>query len=298
MANEPREISTLPDIDSISDNTLFVVSKDGYARKVSEYQLSEYYKDIFLSGGVPYGKELTESWASLQTRIKAGDFTGIHIGDYKTITLDGGETVIMEVAGIDQYYKCGETQIGHHIDFISRNCLGDAKVFNSNKSNNGTEQEHNPWRASDLFKAMNDEFEGVYSKLPSDVKECIIEKYAQLESRYSSISQLNDDDGKEWVFAGKLWFPTEIEILGTPYRSDINMAHVSGGGCNCQYPIFQGNMKHIIKNNIISGNRASYWTISAGRNTSTRFCYINFRGYPDLVDSDNTRNVLLCFRIG
>lgn len=61
----------------------------------------EALKDIFLSGAVPYGKELTESWPALRTRIKAGDFSGIHIGDYKTITLTTGEVVVMEVAGID-----------------------------------------------------------------------------------------------------------------------------------------------------------------------------------------------------
>ena len=68
---------------------------------------AEYFRGGFLAngpGGVPYGKELTEGWAALQARIKNGNFSGIHIGDYKTISLTTGEKVIMEVAGIDQYY--------------------------------------------------------------------------------------------------------------------------------------------------------------------------------------------------
>lgn len=60
---------------------------------------------MVLSGGVPYGKELTESWASLQARTQAGNFKGIRIGDFKPITLTTGEVVIMEVAGIDQYHR-------------------------------------------------------------------------------------------------------------------------------------------------------------------------------------------------
>ena len=36
---------------------------------------------------------------------------------YKTITLTTGEVVVMEVSGIDHYYKCGHpTMIGHHVD--------------------------------------------------------------------------------------------------------------------------------------------------------------------------------------
>ena len=116
---------------------------------------ADFFKGGFLPmgpGGVPFGRELTESWASLQARIKKGDFSGIHIGDFKTIQLTTGEVVIMEVAGIDQYFNCGDQVIGHHVDFISRDCLKGAKVFNASGKNNGTKEEPNPWRASDLFK--------------------------------------------------------------------------------------------------------------------------------------------------
>lgn len=47
---------------------------------------TEFFKETFLAGGVPYGKELTDSWANLRARILAGDMAGIHIGDYKTTT--------------------------------------------------------------------------------------------------------------------------------------------------------------------------------------------------------------------
>ena len=76
--------------------------------------LQEYLRGglyAFGPGGVPYGKELKDDWATLKTRAQKGDFDGIHIGDYKTINLTGGEVVIAEVAGIDTYYKCADQEI-------------------------------------------------------------------------------------------------------------------------------------------------------------------------------------------
>lgn len=102
--------------------------------------------DVGPIGYVPYGKELTKSWAELQARIKKGDFSGIYIGDYKTITLTTGETVVCEVAGIDTYYNCCGTAniVPHHMDFISRDCLADPHRYNKTNTNNGTAEENPP----------------------------------------------------------------------------------------------------------------------------------------------------------
>lgn len=248
-------------------------------------------------GGVPYGKELTDSWSELQTRIKAGNFDGIHIGDFKTIELTTGETVVMEVAGIDQYYNCGNPAIGHHIDFISRDCLKGAKVFNVSGTNNGTNEEPNPWRASDLFKTMNDETTGVYSTLPSDLKLCIIEKRAALEKRYSAGGDLRNSTDWVWSDMGKLWLPTEREVWGSSIWSNTEWS--GGGGCNDRYPIFIGGTKHIIKGEGNGGSRIAWSEVNAGRDSSTTVCYITGTGNAaNYVASTATARVPLCFRIG
>lgn len=258
---------------------------------------SEFFKDVFMSGGVPYGKELTESWAALQGRIKQGDFSGIHIGDYKTITLTGGEKVIMEVAGIDQYYNCGDSAIGHHIDFISRDCLAGAKVFNTNGKNNGTEAEPNPWRASKLFTALNDESTGVYSELPADLKPFIIDKRALLERRYASSGELNDSTGWDWNYMGKLWIPTEREVWGSAVWGD--QSWTGGGGCNIQYPIFIGGAKHIIKGEGNGGYRVPWWLATAQRDSSTYVCHVHNHGHANTNAASNSGiRAPLCFRIG
>ncbi len=187
---------------------------------------AEFMKDIFMSGGVPYGKELTESWAALRTRIKAGNFAGLHIGDFKTIQLTTGETVVMEVAGINQYYRCGDQEIGHHVDFISRDCLVGAKVFNDTNTNQGIAAEPNPWRASKLFQTLNNETTGVLSTLPADLKPCIIEKRALLENRFSEAGALSGSAGWTWNNMGKLWLPTEVKALASHGGRGIWHFHV------------------------------------------------------------------------
>lgn len=255
---------------------------------------------MVLSGGVPYGKELPESWAALQARTQAGNFKGIRIGDFKTITLTTGEKVVMEVAGIDQYYRCGwPTGIGHHIDFISRDCLADTKVFNDTNTNNGTAAEPNPWRASKLFQTLNDEATGVIATLPSDLKPCIIDKRALLESRFSSAGALESSTGWAWNNMGKLWLPTEVEVFGNTFWSDGDAGWTGGGGCNLQYPIFYGGAKHIIKGAGNGGDRRAWWEATARRQSSTDACGVGSDGNAIGVWATNgTIFAPLCFRIG
>lgn len=255
---------------------------------------------MVLSGGVPYGKELPESWAALQARTQAGNFKGIRIGDFKTITLTTGEKVVMEVAGIDQYYRCGwPTGIGHHIDFISRDCLADTKVFNDTNTNNGTAAEPNPWRASKLFQTLNDEATGVIATLPSDLKPCIIDKRALLESRFSSAGALESSTGWAWNNMGKLWLPTEVEVFGNTFWSDGDAGWTGGGGCNLQYPIFYGGAKHIIKGAGNGGGRCAWWEATAHRQSSTHVCYVTHDGAAAHYWATNGNICApLCFRIG
>ena len=261
---------------------------------------TEFFKETFLAGGVPYGKELTDSWANLRARILAGDMAGIHIGDYKTITLTTGEVVIMEVAGIDHYYKCGyPTMIGHHVDFISRDCLAGTKVFNDTATNNGTAAEPNPWRASKLFHTLNDETVGVYAALPADLKPCIVEKIALLEHRFSAAGALESDTGWDWNTMGKLWVPTEVEVFGNTFWSDGDAGWTGGGGCNLQYPIFYGGAKHIIKGAGNGGGRCAWWEASAHRQSAAYVCIVDY--YGNAANSVATHGGIyapLCFRIG
>ncbi|MBQ6554128.1 MAG: hypothetical protein IJL89_02740 [Firmicutes bacterium] len=288
----------LPNITGFQKTDGFVVDASSGTGRLTGNEAAEFMKEYFLQGGVPYGKELTESWASLNGRIRAGDFTGLHIGDYKTITLTTGEVVIMELAGVDQYYECGDSKIGHHADFISRDCLAGGRRMNEANNNNGTEAEKNPWLASELYQVLNDETTGIYAKLPSDLKPYIITKRALLEERYSSAGSVAADTGWAWKNMGKLWLPTEVEVFGHHTWSEPGYG-TGGGGCNLQYPIFAGGAKHIIKGDGNGGSRCTWWEASAYRTSAATFCYVAYYGGAYGHDASNAGiRAPLCFRIG
>lgn len=66
-------------------------------------------------------KELTESWEELGAKVREGDFEGIHVGDYKPLTLSTGEVVNMVVDSIHPCGGCGDQADGSHITFIHQN---------------------------------------------------------------------------------------------------------------------------------------------------------------------------------
>lgn len=288
----------LPSVTGFKKTDSFLVDTTAGTGRLTGDNAAEFMKEYFSQGGVPYGKELTESWASLNGRIRAGDFSGIHIGDCKTITLTTGEVLKMEVAGIDHYYKCGDAQIGHHVDFISRDCLAGGRRMNEANNNNGTEAEKNPWLASELYQTLNDETTGIFAKLPSDLKPYIITKRALLEERYSSGGAVAADTGWAWKNMGKLWLPTEVEVFGHHIWSEPGYG-TGGGGCNLQYPIFQGGAKHIIKGNGNGGSRCAWWEASAHRTNASHFCDVNANGNASNYYASHAGVCApLCFRIG
>ena len=297
MSVRTNELQKITDVTS-ADSFIIDSETEGTARLTLE-AATEFLRGSFMSngvGGVPYGKELSESWADLSARIKKGNFDGIHIGDYKTINLTTNEQVVMEVAGIDQYYNCGDTAIGHHVDFISRDALKGAKQWNTEANNNSkVEATKSPWLTSALYKALN---ETVYGTLPADLKPYIIEKRALLEERYSAAGSATADTGWSWQNAGKLWLPTEVEVFGCVHWSNAGFGS-GGGGCNLQYPIFIGGSKHLIKGDGKGGSRCPWWELSVHSGSATNVCYVSHYGNAGYLSAAGTNiRAPLCFRIG
>ena len=82
----------------------------------------------------PYSGDV---WAWIKARIQAGNFAGIHVNDYIQWTSTNGRVVKSCVGGIDTYYKYGDTAVGHHIDFISRDLWPTTTTMNPVNFNNG-----------------------------------------------------------------------------------------------------------------------------------------------------------------
>jgi hypothetical protein len=257
--------------------------------------------------------EYATVWDWIKARIQAGFFAGIQVGDYIPLTLSDGKAFKMEVAGIDTYYRYGIADVGHHIDFISRDCHPDAHVWNKVNYNNGTTVSPHPWLASDLNAWLNSlqtnvpnaatadpalvavdySTTGILDKIPAALQNAIVVKNMLLPIRYSAGTLLTNDNSWSWANLGKLWIPSEIEVYGCEHFGSKN-GHSSGGFQ--QYPIFANNMRRV-KGAGDGGTRTAWWLLTASGWSSVSCAVVGSDGNG--VDAPATASVLvpLCFRI-
>ena len=105
-----------------------------------------------IADGIYPGADLTERfaaeiagysdpWAWIQARVQAGNFDGIHVGDFIPFetTEATPQTFHAQIAGIDTYKGYGDEDhvVGHHIDFICEELWGSRRRFNYANYNNG-----------------------------------------------------------------------------------------------------------------------------------------------------------------
>lgn len=80
---------------------------------------------------------------------------------------------------------------------------------------------------------------GVYYYLPDELKAVIAEKLAYIPKRFSSGDTLpTENTGAGWTNIGKIWIPTEMEMLGQ-YRGSNKYE----SRADVQYPLFIGQAK-------------------------------------------------------
>jgi hypothetical protein len=243
------------------------------------------------------GREIPFTWAEIQTKVQAGDFSGIRVGDYKDIIINGtfydyaasasktltNETVRMEVAGIDTYIGFGDTEIGHHIDFISKDCVPIYLMYNPTATNSGS------FIGSALFSTLNHASNGLITILPSDVAAVLIQKRANTETKTGT-----SPSGSAWNDIGKIWVPMEREVFGQNLWSETSY----GGETPMRYPIFDGSMRHIVKKAGSAGSRVRWWLASTASGNSSAFCAIIENGIASVNTATSPiLQVPLCFRV-
>ena len=208
--------------------------------------------------------------------------------DYKTMTLTTGEVVEMQIAGINTYKNHGDTALGNHIIWCSRDCLAQKYQMSASDTNNGTANEKNPFRASALFSTLQDT---VYPTLPKEWRGIIGNMRCMYGERYSSSGTLTADTEMGWKDRGKLFLPTVQEVFGNNGWSENY--ECCGGGLNIQWPIFIGG--NIIKG-LGRGNLSiSWWLCAARAGDSTRFCNVSSSGSSDWYVASVYLGVPLCF---
>lgn len=231
----------------------------------------------------------SDVWAWIKARITAVDYSGLHTGDYVQFAV-GADTVEAQISGIDTYYRTGDVEIGHHIDWVSRDCLLTPRQWNTTNINNGNASNPCPYMVSDLKASLD----GLITSLPVGLQAVIVPKRMLLESRYTSGSTLGDSTSWAWNALGKLWIPSEFEVFGSIVWG--TRGYSQNGGV--QYPIFANGWKSRQKGAGHNGNRFSWWLLSVYGGNSMSCCAVNTIGYPHHGGASAALGVPLCFRIG
>lgn len=81
--------------------------------------------------------DFTDEWEWIKARITAGNFDGLNIGDYISVTCTNNNTFNARIAGINTYKGYGDTAVSNHIDFISASVWPTAFKMNLKNFNNG-----------------------------------------------------------------------------------------------------------------------------------------------------------------
>lgn len=310
--------------DAVVDATLTQIGQAADA-KVTGEAVSQLKDDIDSKPqfGDPYdGVDLTvkhsneidgyaSPWAWIKARIAAGNFSQLHVGDYIPFTTTNGRTFQAQIAGINTYKGYGDSEVGNHIDFITRELWPDAFQMNQVNFNNGTSNDKQvPWLASNGYLFVNSlagqvpnsttkplemtdvdyTSGGIYFYLPDDLKAVIIEKRIYAQTRFSDSGILTNYNSGAWVNAGKLWLPDEYEVMGA------RLMTTTGWFCGgyVQYPIFAHSMNRLKRSN---GSRDYWWLSSALGGNSTYFVYVNGSGNVGGYNAGGYSRAPLCFRV-
>lgn len=217
--------------------------------------------------------QYSDAWAWIKARIKAHNFTGIHVADYIPITMNG-QTVKMQVAGIDTYYRTTDQQLSHHIDFISKDCFNQPVKWNTTNTNNGTSAENSPYMVSNLHTFLTTT---LYGYLPAEVKAVISNKRMLMEYRYSASGALSDSTSWGWKDLGPLWVPTEYEVFDSCIWGTKGWSQ----GQAIQYPIFANSYLHRIKGQGNGGSRCNWWlaSVTSGSSSGCVVVYLSGDSY-------------------
>lgn len=247
-------------------------------------------------------------YAWLNNRKNAGNFEGIHVGDYFSASLSAGtvagysiaaQTFKCRIVGINTYKSCADTNIGNMLYVISDEVINTAIKWNPTDNNNGTASQNKPWLASAAYAVLNGvnnyttnaygnaahganaSAKGILQLLPSTLQSVLKQKRNLLDNRYSSSGLLTGSTGWDWADMGKLWLPNEVEVYGCGIRS--NLSQTSGfwfpeAGLSIQFPWFANNCEHRVKRNS-SGARCSWWLSAPASIITTYVCNVGYSGY-------------------
>ena len=277
-----------------------------------------------------HAAEINESfggnpWAWIQARIHAGNYRGINVGDsiaFQRQLNNQNVTQRAVVLGIDTYRPFGG--FGRCIDFMFQ--MTDQGVpWNLVANNNGIMPEQSdgfnriPWMVSNLRAWLNGLQQwtpnsataqgesvqvdyrgaGIIDSLSPELVNVVAPKLLRLSDRATAGLLLSENNGFRMsgeASLGRLWIPTEVEVIGHPV---VGSSFDTGN--QRQYPFFLNNRRRI------SMVRSLMWLLTSASGTTSgiaAFESSSNNGGVRVVPA-NTANIpgsfqmgfMVCFRV-
>lgn len=194
------------------------------------------------------------SWAQVKELVAAG---GLKVGDEVSDNLLTGKKMVYAVADITE----------EEVKFVSKDLLPERVVWNESGRNTGG------FKESDLCRYLN---EDIWAILPEELKEVISEREC-----------LQIVEGKEERFMLKLWLPSEYEVFGEGWASEVEEGQ--------QFELFKDPRNRVKCSQ--EGERATWWMLSVCAGYSTLACGVNSGGNASGNGCTDALRVPVCFSI-
>lgn len=194
------------------------------------------------------------SWAQVKELVAAG---GLKVGDEVSDNLLTGKKMVYAVADITE----------EEVKFVSKDLLPERVVWNESGRNTGG------FKESDLCRYLN---EDIWAILPEELKEVISEREC-----------LQIVEGKEERFMLKLWLPSEYEVFGEGWASEVEEGQ--------QFELFKDPRNRVKCSQ--EGERAYWWLLSVCAGHSTNACFVDGYGTADSDSCAYALRVPVCFSI-
>lgn len=260
------------------------------------------------------GRDLSTVFASanaLHAAVAAGDFSKISVGDYWPITLNGkvhdyasgtdktltNAVIHLEVAGIDNYLRSGDTELtAHHLTMCSRDLPPFTAAFRSEASTWHDTAATNPWTGSHLYETLNNETDGLLALVAAtDIGAHIFAGPNGKGMRFSiekKAAGATYSSAAAWHDRGKLFIPTEAEVFGSVTWGET----LRGSAIPVRWPIFATGTRSIVKGAGHGGSRRSWWLCNSQGNSATAICYVASQGGVNTTSAADTwLGCPLCF---
>ena len=194
------------------------------------------------------------NWGQVKELVAAGS---LKVGDEISDNLLTGQKMVYVVADITE----GE------VKFISKDLLAERMEWNESGRNTGG------FKESDLCRYLN---EVVWATLPEELRAVISEREC-----------LQIVEGKEDRFMLKLWLPSEFEVFGDSWASEVEEGQ--------QFELFKDPRNRVKFDQ--DGERAYWWLLSVCAGYSTYACFVYGGGGAYGYSCSNALRVPVCFSI-